>query len=87
VDFFPSFSVKITCDRLGVEYSAQGDHAISDEILDELLHMILSHHGHKAWNSPVIPQTLEAYIVHIVEFMDGMVDKYHAGRIPQSLHD
>jgi 3'-5' exoribonuclease len=73
--------------RLGIEYNKDRNHnRLASEDLDELLHIILSHHGNKAWSSPVIPQTTEAYIVHMTEFMDSTVDKYCAGKPPKSLY-
>lgn len=60
---------------------------VSVGLRDKLMHIILSHHGRKAWSSPVIPQFLEAYIVHIVEFMDGMIEKYADGKVPTNIYD
>lgn len=60
---------------------------ITNELRDKLLHIILSHHGRKSWSSPVTPQFIEAYVVHIVEFMDGVIDKFNGGEIPQDLYD
>jgi 3'-5' exoribonuclease len=65
---------------------AFGDY-VDQELGDKLNHIILSHHGRKAWSSPVIPQFLEAYIVHIVEFMDGMIEKYADGKTPKDIYD
>jgi 3'-5' exoribonuclease len=62
-------------------------HFVSKDLKDKLLHIILSHHGRKSWSSPVIPQFLEAYIVHIVEFADGMIEKYADGIIPKDIYD
>lgn len=74
------------------EYNRTDDVALSglsidQSLRDKLLHIILSHHGRKAWSSPVLPQFLEAYVVHIVEFMDGVVDKFDAGEIPLTIYD
>jgi len=63
------------------------DWPISDELRDKLLHIVLSHHGRKSWSSPVLPQFIEAYVVHIVEFMDGVIDKFNGGEIPDNLYD
>lgn len=60
---------------------------ITEELMDKLLHMILAHHGRKAWSSPVLPQFIEAYVVHIVEFMDGVIDKFNGGEIPSDLYE
>ena len=38
---------------------------ISKELSEEISHCILSHHGRVEWQSPVEPQTPEAWTVHI----------------------
>jgi len=76
--------------RLGREYNdmmyEQNAH-IEQERLDQLLHIILSHHGRRSWSSPVIPQFMEAYIVHAVEMMDGYVDKFNDGKKVSTIYD
>jgi 3'-5' exoribonuclease len=34
-------------------------------------HILLSHHGEYAYGSPKIPQTSEAYLVHLIDLMDS----------------
>lgn len=64
------------------------DEYIDEELQIKLEHIILSHHGHRAWSSPVIPQNAEAFIVHSVEMMDGYLEgKYFQGKVPTSIHD
>lgn len=36
-----------------------------------LKHILLSHHGHYEYGSPKIPQTSEAYLVHLIDLMDS----------------
>jgi 3'-5' exoribonuclease len=36
-----------------------------------LKHICLAHHGEYAYGSPKIPQTSEAYLVHLIDFMDS----------------
>ena len=36
-----------------------------------LKHILLSHHGEYEYGSPKIPQTLEAYLVHLIDLMDS----------------
>jgi 3'-5' exoribonuclease len=36
-----------------------------------LKHILLSHHGEFAYGSPKIPQTSEAYLVHLIDLMDS----------------
>lgn len=63
------------------------DHQLTQKKVDKLIHIILSHHGRRSWSSPVIPQFVEAYIVHAVEMMDAYVDKYNKGRPPRDIYD
>jgi len=48
---------------------------ISDEISNQILHMILSHHGYISygWGSPVDPKTPEAVALHYADNMDAKV--------------
>ncbi len=39
----------------------------------QILHMILSHHGELNWGSPVVPQTVEAQILHFLDNLDAKV--------------
>lgn len=36
-----------------------------------LKHILLSHHGEYAYGSPKVPQTSEAYLVHLIDLMDS----------------
>jgi len=43
-----------------------------------LKHILLSHHGHYEFGSPKIPQTKEAYLLHLIDLMDskmGTIDE------------
>lgn len=78
--------------RLGREYNemmceCEEDPHIQPKRLDQLLHIILSHHGRRCWSSPVIPQFMEAYIVHAVEMMDGYIDKFNNGGSVSTIYD
>jgi len=42
----------------------------------ELLHIILSHHGAKEFGAPVEPQTLEAIIIYNIDRLDADIDHY-----------
>lgn len=72
---------------LARDYVQSSDVGISKEKVRKLLHIILSHHGRKAWSSPVIPQFIEAYIVHAVEMMDSYVDKFDNGEAVSTIYD
>lgn len=39
-----------------------------------LIHAILAHHGKLEWGSPVVPQTIEAEIVHQIDMMDSRMN-------------
>lgn len=67
--------------------SSQTKHSLTQKKIDHLGHIILSHHGRRSWSSPVIPNTIEAYIVHAVEMMDAFIDKYNKGHEVRDLYD
>ncbi len=46
-------------------------HPLSDETLDRLVHLILSHHGDKEKGSPVTPATAEAHLLHHIDMVDS----------------
>lgn len=41
--------------------------------LQQLLHLIISHHGTTEWGSPVVPKTLEAVLLHQIDLLDSRV--------------
>ncbi len=47
------------------------------DLKDRLLHIILSHHGHKEFGSPKRPKTLEAFIVYHVDHMDADIGGFN----------
>ncbi len=44
--------------------------------LQELLHLIASHHGTQEWGSPVVPRTLEAVLLHQIDLLDSRIGGY-----------
>jgi len=38
-----------------------------------ILHCVLAHHGRKDWGSPVVPQTIEAHIIHLADQMSAKI--------------
>ncbi len=44
-----------------------------EEDLVELEHLVLSHQGRPEWNSPRVPQTLEALVLHYADDLDAKV--------------
>jgi 3'-5' exoribonuclease len=47
------------------------------DLSNRLLHIILSHHGHKEFGSPKRPKILEAFVVYHVDHMDSDVGGYN----------
>ena len=45
----------------------------------EILHIVLSHHGKKEWGSPVVPNTIEAWVVHYADFVSSRLAKEMEG--------
>lgn len=48
-----------------------------DNLSEQLIHCILSHHGQKERGSPVIPMTLEALILSYADELDSSVAAFH----------
>ncbi len=46
---------------------------IKSEKLDELIHIIASHHNLKDWGSPVEPRSREAWIIHLAENLSSKI--------------
>lgn len=47
---------------------------LTPDRLDQLLHLILSHHGRHEFGSPCLPMTVEAIILHHLDDMDAKVN-------------
>ena len=45
-----------------------------EELRNQLLHIVLSHHGRLEFGSPVLPKTPEALIVHYLDDLDGKLE-------------
>jgi 3'-5' exoribonuclease len=48
----------------------------SKELENQVVHLILSHHGKYEWGSPKIPKLVEACILHQADLMDSQVKNY-----------
>ncbi|HUS99226.1 MAG TPA: HD domain-containing protein [Candidatus Thermoplasmatota archaeon] len=48
----------------------------SKELENQVVHLILSHHGKYEWGSPKIPKLVEACILHQADLMDSRVKNY-----------
>jgi 3'-5' exoribonuclease len=44
------------------------------EILRLLEHAILAHHGKREWGAPIVPQTIEALLVHFIDEIDAKMN-------------
>ena len=59
---------------LGAQYvEKQARHAseLEEDTLQDLLHIILAHHGTREFGSPVCPITIEALIVHLADMAEA----------------
>jgi 3'-5' exoribonuclease len=68
-------------------FPEQFKHTLTEKKIQKLGHIILSHHGRRSWSSPVVPQFVEAYIVHLVEMGDSWIDKYNKGVDVREIYD
>ena len=48
-----------------------GEVVAPGDILLQIQHLILSHHGEKEYGSPEIPKTKEAFAMHIIDLLDS----------------
>lgn len=59
---------------LGAEFvKSKTPKGMPEDLLDEVLHLILSHHGTMEYGSPVKPMTPEAIAIHVVDFSSAQV--------------
>lgn len=49
-----------------------------DDLLAQLKHLVLSHHGHREFGSPVEPRTPEATLLHEVDMIDSRMNLFHS---------
>ncbi|MGH7298691.1 MAG: 3'-5' exoribonuclease YhaM family protein [Polyangiaceae bacterium] len=61
---------------LWIEERALALGAIPDGLLDQLKHLVLSHHGELEWGSPVVPLTAEAIALHALDNLDAKLWAY-----------
>ncbi len=61
-----------------VERKASRIFNFPEDLKDICKHMILSHHGKLEYGSPKLPQTLEAYVLWMLDEMDSKVDSIQA---------
>lgn len=69
--------IDITEIFLNQEHIVNGIKLVSQEIksekLDDLLHIITSHHLQKNWGSPVKPNSIEAWIIHFADNISAKI--------------
>ena len=51
---------------------------------EQLLHIILSHHGDQDKGSPIVCATKEAFIVHYADEVDSIMNQFHEKERPES---
>lgn len=54
----------------------QSGDAFPQTLENELVHMILSHHGRGEWGSPKPPATPEAMLLHLADYVDSQTKKF-----------
>jgi 3'-5' exoribonuclease len=59
-----------------IEKAAQELGDIPAEDVQQLVHLIASHHGNLEWGSPVEPKTLEAMLLHQVDLLDSRIQGF-----------
>lgn len=57
-----------------VERFAQDIPQFPRELLNRLVHMLISHHGEREWGSPVLPKTPEAIFLHYLDNLDAKIE-------------
>ncbi len=60
--------------RVRRELEEHGD--VTPELGEQLLHVILAHHGHLEFGSPVVPWTREAAVVHAMDNLSGTLGAF-----------
>jgi len=54
-----------------MEFHRHAYGVLDTEELEQIEHLLLSHHGRKEWGSPVEPATAEAFILHAADMMSA----------------
>ncbi len=61
---------------LWIEERARAIPGFPPDTLDQLKHLVLSHHGELEWGSPVVPLTAEAIALHALDNLDAKLWAY-----------
>lgn len=51
---------------------------LDDDLIRHLKHLVLSHHGHREYGSPVEPRTPEAMLLHHIDMIDSRMNSMHS---------
>ena len=62
----------IGCEMIGKEAAQIRD--FPEELLTQLQHLVLSHHGRQEFGSPVVPMTAEAILLSFIDDMDAKMN-------------
>ncbi len=57
-----------------VARAAEKIHDFPEELLEQLQHLILSHHGRQEFGSPAVPMTVEAFILSFLDDLDAKMN-------------
>lgn len=72
----------ITRGAIMVEMAAEKIPSFPAELRQQVLHLVVSHHGTLEWGAPVVPRTLEAVLLHQIDLLDsraqGFIDHISA---------
>lgn len=66
--------------------AAANEYRIDGEIVDDISHAILSHHGCREWGSPVSPNTPMAWVLHLADMASARLDECARGVDHLSAH-
>lgn len=47
-----------------------------DSRMDNIRHCIIAHHGRREWGSPVVPRTMEAWLIHLADMISARIGGY-----------
>jgi len=72
----------ISIETLWISQAMDRIEPFPEELRNQILHIILSHHGRQEFGSPVLPRTPEALLVHYLDDLDGKLEA-----VFQSLRD
>lgn len=72
--------ITIGHNMLKAAWEALGDDAPADNLRLHLEHLVLSHHGNREYGSPVVPSTVEAFVLHWLDDLDSKLNQLRGAR-------